>query len=146
MVRMATITQLEGLAADRLVADYELGIVGAREPTSGSSGALGWGYPQARLGAVRRYHQAVWMLGPLAPYVLAIVIGEPGQGDVSIAELARRLRQNRQAVGGIVKLGLQALAAHYGISDKRPRGLVDPHGYDPYTADHYGIDARNSRR
>jgi hypothetical protein len=115
LARAGTIEPRQAQAAERLRDDYELGVAGAREPAGGSSGTTGWYYPEARLAALRRYKSAITTLGPLADWVLLVALGEPGHGDVSLAAIARRINRNRQEVAGIVKLGLDALADHYGI-------------------------------
>jgi hypothetical protein len=52
----------------------------------------------------------------MTTYVLPIVLSEPGHGEVSISALAARIGRNRQEVAGILKLGLTALADHYGLA------------------------------
>jgi hypothetical protein len=116
LVRNGTIEPRQAQAGERLRDDYELGVEGAREPANGSVGTTGWYYPEAQLAAIERCRKASVVLGPLEPYVLPVVLGWPGFGDVSIAQLARTLRRNRQEVAGILKLGLTALADHYGIN------------------------------
>jgi hypothetical protein len=52
-------------------------------------------------------------LGPMQGYVIAIVIDE-----LSLTNLARWIRCNRQEVAGVLKLGLDTLADHYGIDQR----------------------------
>jgi hypothetical protein len=115
MLRASAITPRQAEAAERLRTDYELGVAGARQAASGSGGSTGWYYAEAQLAALRRYQAAIAALGPLDLHVKIIVLGEPGSGDISISELARSLRRNRQEVAGILKLGLDTLADHYGL-------------------------------
>ena len=115
LLRAGTLTPRQAEAANRLRDDYEIGVAGAREAASGSSGSTGWYYPEIRLAALRRYQDAVTELGKLADWVLLVVLGEPGLGDVSISAIARRINRNRQEVTGVIKFGLDALADHYGI-------------------------------
>lgn len=103
-------------AGERLRSDYELGVEGAREATTGSASTTGWSYPEARLAALRRFQAARSALGPTHIVVLPIAIGVPGNGDVSISQLALALHKNRQEIAGILKLGLAELADHYGIA------------------------------
>ena len=115
MLRDHAISASQAQAGDRLRDDYELGVAGAREPASGSVGTTGWYYAEARLAALRRYQDAVAKLGPMAPYVLPIVID-----DVSLSAMARHIwlgGRNRQECAGILKLGLTTLADHYGLHD-----------------------------
>ena len=115
LVRNGTIDPRQAQAGERYRDDYELGVEGAREPASGSGGTTGWHFSQAQLAALERCRKASAVLGPLEPYVAPVVLGWPGFGDVSIAQLARTLSRNRQEVAGILKLGLTALADHYGL-------------------------------
>jgi Domain of unknown function (DUF6456) len=103
------------VAGQRLRDDFELGIVGAREAAAGSTGPTSWTYAEAMLAAVRRYEMAIAALGPTADFV-QIVCLEPDRGDISLAAMARRLGQNRQAISGIIRLGLQKLADFYGLA------------------------------
>lgn len=121
LLRAGTLEPRQAQAANRLRDDYELGVAGAREHSAGSVGATGWYYAEAQLAALRRYQDAIAALGPLALHVQIIVLGEPGSGDISISELARSLRRNRQEVAGVLKLGLDTLADHYGIDDRYKR-------------------------
>jgi hypothetical protein len=114
LLRNGTISPRQAQAGNRLRDDFELGLLGAREPASGSGGATGWYYAEARLAALRRYQQALCAVYPMARYVLPI-IGVPGHGDVSISDLARFLGRNRQEVAGVLKLGLDTLADYYGL-------------------------------
>lgn len=115
LARNGTISPRQTLAGERFRDDYELGVVGARQPASGSTSTTGWNYSEARIAAVRRWRGGMNKLGLLSVYVLPVAIGEPGHGDMSIAELARFLRQNRQEVAGVLKIGLDILACHYEI-------------------------------
>jgi hypothetical protein len=117
LLRLGTITPRQAEAANRLRDDYELGVAGAREPASGSTGSVGWHYAEARLAAVCRYQAAIGALGAMAHWVLLVALGEPGLGDVSISAIARRIARNRQEVAGLVKFGLDVLADHYGIDN-----------------------------
>lgn len=108
LLRDGAITPSMAEAADRLRADYELGVEGARD-AAGNGGAPGWYYADARLAAVRQYELAVTALGRLAGFVDQIAVR-----DRSISELARLTGRNRQEVAGICKLGLEALADYYG--------------------------------
>jgi hypothetical protein len=110
MVRAGAVEPRQAQAADRLRDDWELGVVGAREPASGSVGSAGWYYAEARLAALRRYQNALAALGPLTPCVAWVVLGE-----FSLSALARILDRNRQEVAGVLKLGLDTLADHYGL-------------------------------
>jgi hypothetical protein len=111
LLRAGAIEPRQAQAADRLRDDFELGVAGAREPATGSVGATGWYYAEARLAALRRYKDAMKRLGPLAPCVLWIVLS-----DESLSALARKFsRFSRQEVAGVFKLGLSTLADHYGI-------------------------------
>jgi hypothetical protein len=112
LLRRAAIDPRQAQAAERLRDDWELGVVGAREPASGSVGSTGWYYAEARLAALRSFQMARKKLGPMQTYVLPVVIDE-----LSLTELARWTRCNRQEVAGILKLGLDTLADHYGIDD-----------------------------
>jgi hypothetical protein len=113
MLRDSAISSSQAQAGFRLRDDFELGVVGAREPASGSVGTTGWYYTEARLAALRSYEDAVAKLGPMADYVLPVAID-----DISLSALAQRIwigGRNRQECAGILKLGLQTLADHYGI-------------------------------
>jgi hypothetical protein len=116
MLRRGTIEPRQAQAAERLRDDWELGVAGAREPATGSVGATGWYYAEARLAALRRYQDAIAKLGPMADYVLPIVLGTTGFGDVSLSLLARLANRNRQEIAGVLKLGLDTLADHYGLA------------------------------
>jgi hypothetical protein len=111
MLRAGALSPRQAQAAEQLRDDWELGIAGAREPASGSVGATGWYYAEARLAAIRRYQTAVAKLGPMARYVLYIAVVE-----ISLSQLARWIGSNRQEVAGVLKLGLETLADHYGIA------------------------------
>jgi hypothetical protein len=115
MLRAGALAPRQAQAADRLRDDYELGVAGARESASGSASSTGWYYAEAQLAALRRYQVALNTLGAMAYYVLPLALGEPGTGDMSISQIARRFHQNRQEIAGVIKLGLTALADHYGI-------------------------------
>jgi hypothetical protein len=113
MLRDSAISRSQAQAGNRLRDDFELGVAGAREPASGSVGTTGWYYPEARLAALRRYQDAVAKLGLMADYVLPIAVD-----DISLSALARRIwlgGRNRQECAGILKLGLDTLADHYGL-------------------------------
>lgn len=112
LARNHTLEVRQTQAGERLHSDWVLGDVGAREPASGSASSTGWYYPEARLAALQRYQLAIRELGHLAPYVQLIALA-----DWSLTQLAQHLGHNRQEVAGIVKLGLTALADHYGIDD-----------------------------
>jgi hypothetical protein len=113
MLRSGAIEPRQAHAAERLRDDWELGVVGAREPASGSGGAAGWYYAETRLAALRRYQNALAILGPLTPCVVWIVLSE-----FSLSALARILNRNRQEIAGILKLGLDTLADHYGLDGR----------------------------
>jgi hypothetical protein len=115
MLRAGSLEPRQAQAGERLRDDFELGVAGAREPASGSVGNTGWYYSEARLAALRRYELALASIGPFVHYVLPIVLGNFGHGEISISKLARLGGANRQEIAGIVKLGLSALADHYGI-------------------------------
>jgi hypothetical protein len=115
LLRDGAITPRQAEAADRLRDDSDLGIHGARD-AGGSSSTTGWYIAQAQLAAMRRYKAAIRALGPLWRYVVPIVVGLPGAGDISISDLARLLGRNRQEIAGIVKLGLDVLADHYKLA------------------------------
>jgi hypothetical protein len=110
MLRTGALEPRQAQAAERLRDDFELGVAGAREPASGSVGATGWYYAEARLAALRRYQNALAKLGPLTPCIVWIVLRE-----FSLSALARILNRNRQEVAGVLKLGLDTLADHYGL-------------------------------
>lgn len=103
-------------AGERLRTDYELGLLGVREPASGSVSSTGWYYAEARLAAIRRAEKAIAALGPTWPVVLAVAVH-----DHPISGIARFLQQNRQEVAGMLKCGLSALAEHYGIDCDRSK-------------------------
>jgi hypothetical protein len=113
MLRTGAIEPRQAQAADRLRNDFELGVIGAREPATGSVGSTGWYYAEARLAALRSFQMARKKLGPMQGYVIAIVIDE-----LSLTNLARWIRCNRQEVAGVLKLGLDTLADHYGIDQR----------------------------
>jgi hypothetical protein len=117
LAKAGTIAPRQLLAGERWRDDYELGVVGAREPASGSTSTSGWNYPDARSAAVRRWRGGMNKLGLLAGYVIPVAIGEPGHGDWSIAQLARHIHQNRQEVAGCLKIGLDVLACYYEIDE-----------------------------
>ena len=119
LLRDGAITSRQADAGTRLRDDYEVGIAGARDG-SGSGGVIGYYYAEARLRAVERYQLALAALGPLWRYVVPVCIGEPGGGDISISELARRLGLNRQEVSGCIKAGLTALADSYDLPEDKP--------------------------
>jgi hypothetical protein len=121
LARAGTISPAQMLAGERFRDDYELGILGAREPASGSSSSTGWSYTEASIDAVRRWRAAFNKLGPLAGYVIPVAVGQPGQGDWSIAQLARYIGQNRQEVTGCLKVGLTVLVNHYEIDGRYSR-------------------------
>jgi len=114
LLRDAVISERQYDGGERLRIDYELGVQGARN-TSGSGGFAGYYYAEARLAAIGRYQGALKALGPLWRFVMPIVVGEAGGGDISISELSRLLGRNRQEIAGIVKLGLDVLADHYEV-------------------------------
>jgi hypothetical protein len=109
--RNGTLEVRQTQAGERFRADYELGVVGTRESRSGSHATTGWGYPDARLDALRRYRNArCSLLGPIQFIVFACIVC-----DHSISDVAKLRKQNRQEVAGILKIGLTSLADHYGI-------------------------------
>ena len=110
LLRDGSITPAQAAAADRLRDDYELGVEGARD-APGGGGAPGWYYADARLASLRRYELARAALGPLWSYTVPIALDA-----ARISDLARLLNRNRQELAGIVKLGLDVLADHYGGS------------------------------
>jgi hypothetical protein len=114
LARDGAISPRQAEAGERLRTDYELGIAGARD-AAGNSPAIGWYYAEARLAAIRSFQAASNALGPLCRYVVPIAVGNPGMGECSISTLARSLSANRQEIAGIVKLGLNTLADHYGL-------------------------------
>ena len=109
--RDGSITARQAEAGERIRIDYELGIAGARDAAQGSSSAFGWYYADARLRALESYQSAATALGRTAAFVLPICISE-----ISLSQLARLQRLNRQEVTGIVKLGLTILADHYDLA------------------------------
>ena len=115
LARDGSITPRQAEAGEHLRTDYELGIAGARNH-AGNASATDWHYAEARLNAVRSFQAASTALGPLWSYVAPIAIGNPGMGECSISTLARSLGTNRQETAGIVKLGLNTLADHYGLA------------------------------
>jgi hypothetical protein len=109
--RNGTLEVRQTQAGERFRADYELGVVGTRESRSGSHATTGWGYPDARLDALRRYRNARRsLLRSIRPIVFACIVC-----DHSISDVAKVRKQNRQEIAGILKIGLTALADHYGI-------------------------------
>lgn len=111
LLRDGSIAPAQAEAADRLRDDFELGVEGARDAPGSGSGAPGWYYADARLAALRRYELARIALGPLWSYTAPIALDA-----ARISDLARLLGRNRQELAGIVKLGLDVLADHYGGS------------------------------
>lgn len=118
LLRDGAITARQADAGLRFRDDYEVGVAGARDGT-GSGGVAGYYYAEARLRAVERWQFALKALGPLWRYVVPVCLGEPGGGDISISELARRMSIHRQEAAGCVKAGLTALADHYELPEDR---------------------------
>jgi hypothetical protein len=118
MHRDGSLSDRQADAGATLRDDYELGIAGAHDSLGGHAGAaLGYGYAERRLTAVRAYQEACQAIGPrLSAIVVPIVTGIEGGGDISVAALARLLGRNRQEVAGQLKLGLDMLADHYGLA------------------------------
>lgn len=118
MHRDGSLSDRQRDAGTRLRDDYDLGIIGGRDALGGHAGAaLGYGYAERRLTAVRAYQDATRALGPrLAAIVVPIVTGIVGGGDLTVAALARMLGRNRQEVSGQLKIGLDILADFYGFA------------------------------
>lgn len=100
-------------AADRYRDDYELAM-GAHDGSGAGSARYGWYYPDAQLAALECTAKASAALGPrVLAVVQPIVLGYPGGGDITLADLARNTGRNRQELAGVLKLGLDVLADHY---------------------------------
>jgi hypothetical protein len=112
LARTGAITPRQALAGERFRDDYELGVMGAREPAAGSTSTPGWSYTEAQIAAIRRWRIAHNKLGLLSVYVSQVAFA-----DASIAYLARYFHQNRQEVAGVVKIGLDVLADCYHIQE-----------------------------
>jgi hypothetical protein len=113
--RDSSLSSRQAEAGERLRDDYELGVEGARDD-NGKGGYWGWSFPEAQLNALRRYQLAVLALGQhIAGVVQPVCCGTPGGGDVTLQALARKHKRNRQEIAGILKVGLDMLADHYGM-------------------------------
>lgn len=103
-------------AAHKLRDDFELA-GGARDGAGGGGARFGWYFADAQILAVERFTKAIAALGSrLAAVVQPIVLGRLGGGDVTLSDVARITGQNRQEVSGVLKVGLDVLADHYGFA------------------------------
>src|SRR5215831_11043760 len=111
LLRDGHLTPRQAEAGDRLRDDYELGVEGVRNGQG--NGQWGWSFPEAQLQAVKRFHLAAHALGPHVHSVVFWVC----VGGVTLKTLAAHLqpRRNRQELAGILKVGLDMLADHYGM-------------------------------
>ena len=110
LLRSGAINQRQHQAGERFRNDWEIGLDGAREATSGSHSTTGWYYADAQLDAVRRLKRAALCLGPTIYVVWFVAVR-----DETLAHSAKIFSHNRQEAAGILKIGLTALAAHYGL-------------------------------
>lgn len=106
-----SIEKRQHIAAERLVTDYELGMLGARDPEAHSSSGAPSPISEAQLMAIEAYVKAIQAVGKrLLAILIPVVLGEE---DVSA--LARRLGKRIEGVMELLKLGLDTLADHYGV-------------------------------
>ena len=111
LVRNRSLSTPQGEAGFRFRLDWELGVLGARQPCPGSTTTTGWFYPDARLDALRRYRNAARAIGKTQAFVIPIVLA-----DYSLIALANALNLNRKQCLAGLALGLDLLARHYRLT------------------------------
>ena len=109
-----TITPRMHTAGVRLRADFDLGVMGARDTDSenvaGIKMAFGPGMvSDAQLDAYTRYKRAVTDMGV---YMGAVVVAVCCY-EIDVTRVADQQGQNRSEVMGVLKTGLKTLADHY---------------------------------
>jgi len=104
------ITPRQHTAGARLADDYQLGVLGARDPEARGGARNAGGLTEAQLIAATAYRKAVQALGPrLSAIVLAVCCEE-----MSAEKLAELRLQDPRQVLGVLKIGLDHLGDHYG--------------------------------
>lgn len=121
-----SITNRQAEAAYDLRADYEFGVVGARDGSrydwQSGAGAGTAGLSAAQLDAATAYRRAVQALGKsISAVVLPVVIGCADGSDITVEAIANHRNEDRKQVMGALKLGLDALADHYSECPDRRR-------------------------
>ena len=113
-MRAKTLNRRHQSAADRLYFAYMVGVEGAREIEGELPPGVrlpGWAKGEVstwRLMALREYHEATAMLGgPLTRALTHLVIE-----DMSLGDLAGKLRWGRLRTLGYVQAGLECIAGH----------------------------------
>jgi len=111
-----TITQRMYSAGAKLKEDFEIGLLGARDTEGnfhlGIKGQSNHAWvPDVRLDAITRFKGAMKALGaPLGTVLVAFCCY-----DRDVVKIAAQQGRNRDKVMGIVEIGLETLADHYGM-------------------------------
>ncbi|MBB3175487.1 hypothetical protein FHR90_003343 [Endobacter medicaginis] len=136
MLRSGSLQPRHKAAADRWLADFEFGVLSARDPEKRGTGAAGShdGFTVARLDAVNKYFKAKWSLGPAAHALLEPVLHE----RLSLTVLESRLGRDRRYISGKIEAALERLVEHYYAVDNpaaaRRHTIVGSNDHQPPVA------------
>jgi hypothetical protein len=104
------ITPRQHRAGAKLADDYQLGILGARDPEAKGSSGVKVGLSEAQILAAEAYRKAVQAMGKrLSSIVIAVCCEEK---DISV--IATRRDLDPKQLMGALKIGLDHLGDHYG--------------------------------
>ncbi|MBB3175473.1 hypothetical protein FHR90_003329 [Endobacter medicaginis] len=136
MLRSGSLLPRHKAAADRWLADFEFGVLSARDPEKRGTGAAGShdGFQIARLDAVNLYFKAKWALGPAAHSLLEPVLHE----RLSLTVLEIKLGRDRRYISGKIEAALDRLVEHYYAVDNpvaaRRHTIVGSESHQPPVA------------
>jgi hypothetical protein len=117
-----TIDDVQYLAGKRLYEAYALGVCGARNPETKTSGeaSLSFGLAGAQLVAIQEYRMAQAGVGKRLWAYLDWICNK----DIPIADLAKQLSRNPTELVGVLKIALDVLSDHFQSVDNQTRKEV----------------------